>query len=346
MLQRCTKLHGFASLVSGDPHFHTYRDVVYVPLGYEGHNAGVFDRGRRLITDAGCFHGLPTVHPGAGANGSFVSTINPDDVAEVISEPMIFGGHFSPHYGHFLTSTLSRFWWVPKHDRAGRRILILNQEPAAAHFAKAYVSAWFDALDLHVADFVAFDRPIRFASLTIPAASFEENNLAHTAFGELGNEIGNRLTAARRDDSLPPAYLSKSKLSSGINRFVNEPEFEARLAQHGFDIVYPENLEIADQIAVFKRYPIVCATNGSALHTGIFSSRNRLVVLNSGDEVCSNQILFDKANANEAEYFYAEGTTNLGHDGDFHNNFVLLDPQSIADEFAATALGQLAVAAQ
>ena len=80
MLERCSRIDGFATALVGEPRFQTYHDVLHVPLGPRGHIP---------VIDAGCFHGLPTVPPSGGADSAFLSSSNPDQAE--------FDGHLAEH---------------------------------------------------------------------------------------------------------------------------------------------------------------------------------------------------------------------------------------------------------
>lgn len=180
MIKNCQSIHGYTTSVDYEPKFENCIDVLLVPLGIDGISSGLYSRGRHLITAAGTFHGVPALHLGGGAN--FFSSINPDEISDLIEEPMIFGGFIDSHYGHFLTSCLSRYWWLSKFSKNDKKIAILNREGALPHFNKEYVRECFASFGVGPERFAYFDKPVIFSSLDVPAASFEENNISYRAF--------------------------------------------------------------------------------------------------------------------------------------------------------------------
>ena len=52
----------------------------------------------------------------------------------------------------------------------------------------------------------------------------------------------------------------------------NEAELLACLAKHGFETVYPEELDVAQQIALFARARAILSPDSSALANAVFAS--------------------------------------------------------------------------
>ncbi len=332
-LIRTSLAYGFTTAITDkDPRIEVYEDVLYVPFNQNGWEPGIYDRGRKLIIASADFRAMPQAGP---VFGKYVGNVDPDSVLDVIEEPLIFGCHFIPHYGHFLLSTLSRYWATAQIRTRGERILHLHPAPVDVFFAKSYVKDTLGQLDLAPADFLSFDRPVRIAKLTIPAPSFEENNIAYTAFSTLCHGIGDKIVGTsqppRRSN---PVYLSKTKVTSGIGTIINEGLFEMTLERAGVEIVYPENLTLKEQILVFRSAPVISGVIGSGMHTSIFSLGQSLVILNHEPSVMSNQLLIDNINGNNAVYMFPQGEIkNVGASEDFHVNYRLNNPVQLAVEF-------------
>jgi len=334
MLSRCGTIYGGTTVVDAMPRFDLFHDVLYVPTECGAAEQGCYDRSRKLITASAVFRGIPEIHP---VHGQYVTALDPLDHPFAPAGPLyVFLGAVSTHYGHFLVATLSRLWFlrdkpVPPH----LKLLYCDMLTPAQLFEHAFMRDMFGLLGLTEQNFVRFDRPMRLHQVGIPAPSFEENNIAHRAFAGFCNEIGNRIESRTPLVRQPrPAYLSKSNVTRGVSRLVNEDLFCKQLEACGIDIVFPETLSFPAQAMMFRERPVILGTIGSALHTGIFSPRNRLIGLSYGGEVWSNQILFDRANDNDALYLHPQhDLDHLGRDGHFHNNFQLRDPHRTADEF-------------
>ena len=332
-LVRSRNVYGYTTVPDQDPRIETHQDVLYVPFGIDGATPGIYDRGRSQVAGSGLIRGVPNMH---FVHGQAFSSLDPDKVTSRSDrEDLVFCGHIDGHYGHYIVSSLSRLWWMSENRDPGTKLLVLNQKPLDALFARPFVRDTLAQLGLNQENFIAFDRPTRLRRLVVPSPSFEENNLAYRVFARLCNRIGAALTAdlpVVPDDR--PIYLSKAKVATGVSTIINEEEFCEALEQRGVQIVHPEGLDLAEQIKLFRDRPVVAGTTGSAMHTGIFVPRNRIVTLNHGENIWSNQVLIDKINDNNSLYLHPmQELIHLGGSDRFGNNFRLGHPRRLAAEF-------------
>jgi capsular polysaccharide biosynthesis protein len=176
---------------------------------------------------------------------------------------------------------------------------------------------------------VSFDRPVRIARLVVPHTSLRQNVFGHRAFADLCRRIGARLLPEPPPVEMRPAYLSKTGLPGGLRRIVNEAGIEALLAAEGVEIVHPERLSFAQQLALFAGRRTVLGTAGSAFHTALFvQPAGRAVVLSPRPSINSNYVLFDRLGGADTGYWFAEGT-ELVEDDRFLRGFHVPDPQAV-----------------
>jgi capsular polysaccharide biosynthesis protein len=128
----------------------------------------------------------------------------------------------------------------------------------------------------------------------------------NTVYRVMCKKIGRAYCDERDHDAGPPIYLSKTRLTSGVGRFVGEQEVVDILERDGVQIVYPEELTVSEQIQLISRSRVVAGTSGSALHTSIFSAfGRRIIALNQNDDVNSNFVMIDRLVGNSASYYFA-----------------------------------------
>lgn len=90
-----------------DPPIQTFHDVLYLPRipGHYDSQYGIYDLYGRMIPTAGPRRGWPNAALGQSAS----CCISPSNAFPSSPEPAYFyGGNIVPHYGHFITETLSR----------------------------------------------------------------------------------------------------------------------------------------------------------------------------------------------------------------------------------------------
>lgn len=305
-LQRCRVLWGEDTLVAGDPDIRHVRDVLYRPWS--------------PTRDYG-LHPVP-------ADTSFEEAPDLD---------YLYVGNLVSHYGHFLIDTLSRFWPLLRDPERDFVLLAHAPEQDTRWQDVPAIGEILARFGRTARDVVTFAEPRRVGRVTIPAPSFVERSRAHAVFGDVMRFVGSPFWSPRIvDREARPAYLSKSRLAGGVNRLVDEAELERELERRGFDVIYPETLSLAEQVALFARRRFVASTAGSALHTALMSAPGRrILALNIHQHLHANHALFDRLGGSRAFYYFAPGSTHGEHPG-FSVGWALERPDIVAAEMAAS----------
>jgi hypothetical protein len=238
------------------------------------------------------------------------------------------------HHGHFLLTSLARFWPLLKLDDRNIRLVYHGDqdiETICNHLPVA--EATLQAFRLTPDHFFRPMEPTAFQRLYIPAPSFEETNCAHQVHSDVGELVGRHLKNGHTSRSFNnPVMFSKEKLVSGVGRIANENEITEYLSQKGIDILYPEQLSLAEQIDVFESAPAVISYAGSALHTSLLASKPATIIgLNLGTVMGSSQILVDALKRNDSTYFYPSEAREMPPGETFSAAMRVDDPIAVAD---------------
>lgn len=344
ILSHCDSVYGGETLLKGAPRIDSYEDILFVPENYMDSAPGCYDRGKKLITASGVFLGIPDNHLIFGDYFTNLDALN-YEFAEKTAH-YFYLGPINTHYGHFLTITLSRLWWVLNNNIEDNiKIVYSDKRTPEDLFSIPYIGEIFNILGLKESNFINSTIPVRFEKITIPEPSFEENNFVYEIFAKFCNHIGDEIEVSNPASiSKIPVYLAKTKINSGVSRIKNEHIICERLKKNGIEIIFPEKLNFRQQVMIFREHPIVLGSMGSALHTGIFTPKNNIIGISYGNEIWSNQLLFDKANQNNSIYFYPKGNIyNIGRDEYFGNNFIITDPIGVADELSVNVDNLLSI---
>ena len=338
VLTLCSHRHGRSAVIRQPPGIVEAAGAYYLPAGGADPAAwGIYDASGRLLPFAGFYRG-PERH--LVMQSEWVPPELFASAAEAADHDYIYGGNIQTHYGHFLLATLSRYWLLPPARQTSARIVVHAGPVVADWFAIPHIAFLFGQLGLTADNFICWDHPVRLPRIAVPEPSFEELRSAHMAFARLGHAIGEaavgRQTTSRNDT---PVYLCKSRLKSGVWRIRNEDAVADRLSQLGVDIVFPEKLDLADQIGLFQTRSRVLATVSSGLHTSILAPDCATIIgLNHDDSVVSNYSLIDAVAGNEAHYFYPKNAiVPRGGDGMFALNFDLVGTNQVAEALLRVA---------
>jgi capsular polysaccharide biosynthesis protein len=317
------------------PAIDIHEDVVALPF-VSGGRWGVFDSQGRPLPGSVDRRGLEqaTIEQDAADPRPYVGPL-----LEMPDPEYVYAGRLIHHYGHFLFESLSRLWpWIDGGLR-GRKLLV-HPVGAPTFFANLpYASAILGALGLQQSDFVVVDAPMRIRRLIVPHPAVSVDAYAHVDFRRLCRRIGGRLHPAPRLRSIlrrrrtgPPVYLSKRWLVSGVQKLENEVELEPVLQRAGVQVVYPELMPFAEQVALWAERPTILGTVGSALHTSIFAPPpSQIVGLLLGAEAPGSHQLVDTLNGNPTRYFRPEGVQETRPEpGRFAAQYRLREPDRIA----------------
>lgn len=126
----------------------------------------------------------------------------------------------------------------------------------------------------------------------------------------------------------------------GVWGFVNEAELEAVLRARGVEIVYPETLDLVDQVRLLSGQRTVIATTSSALHASLLGAGARIIALSPGPEVVSTFRLIDALSGARVSYVHEPGTVRCEGEGRFQVGYRLADPAVVGKALFGLAVGQ------
>jgi hypothetical protein len=325
-LYLCNTTDGNVELIDSKPRLDFYEEVLYLPAV-----DGLYDRGGRLIIGSACLQWpgprLVNASIGCPLPGGFAAASRPD-----LKGPFLFVGHLRPHYGHFLLSTFSRLW--PYNEKL-RMMRLLTRDSAEQSFTQhPYMTDLFGALGMNSSDFVRLDKPTILKEVFIPHPAFEEGNFVHKDFSVLCRGVAKKIVVNNPSTlSSKPIYLSKLGLNRGISGCTNEEDFAEELERLGVEIVLPERLSLAEQIARISASECVTGIIGSALHSAIFVEPKNMVVMAYSDRVSANQLLIDRISGHLSTYVYPAIAPRQIPSERFLSGFKLSDPKGLAADF-------------
>jgi capsular polysaccharide biosynthesis protein len=259
------------------------RDVLCfggLPLGEHSREHMLLVEGRFVVPDSYFVRNTVRSLPirlvsavGAPEAGRFRLQVDVDGIA---ARPGLhyFAGAAFGHFGHFLLEGLSRWWLLPllpESVRASLRFVLYDDRPL--HPWQLEV---LERLGVASDRLVYLTEPMRFERMVVPAMAYHLHQGATHAQRDTWERIGrafDRGVGPRR------VYLSRSRHRR--NRiFVEEAEAERLLRARGFEILHPQELPIAEQVAALRHAELIAGSAGSAMYLSAFAppGARRLIV--------------------------------------------------------------------
>jgi hypothetical protein len=219
-----------------------------------------------------------------GHKGDHVHSQNPEtaprpETAKRLSGRGIYLGHYmGGHYGHFITETLSSFWFFEEEPAQSFDYILFHPfifGEATPDYARFCLNRF--GIDEKRIVFVDTE-PLLFDELVVPERLFRLN---HSADPRL-HWVYDHIAGAAPEPTIPrpQIYLSRRRLSRrNFQRVVaNEVEIEAAFRARGFEVLYPETMTFAEQVAHYHHAEVLAGISGSGLHNALFMERGAKVI--------------------------------------------------------------------
>lgn len=203
------------------------------------------------------------------------SQIHINSEAENIYEKLTFVGDFEMgHYGHFLIEGLSHIWVALLGGQQSRFFYlgeILNFKNYFMRKKNSYLDFCMNQTGLKRNNFVFLDRDAFLHNLYMPDPTFIIDMKVYQKHTSFFKQVYINVSKGKSENRKKTVYLSRRKFKSKSRNIINEIELEKKLKTLNIDTIYPESLNISDQILLFNSYKNIIACFGSAIHTALFS---------------------------------------------------------------------------
>lgn len=189
------------------------------------------------------------------------------DIYEV-EAPVALAIHPNVVYGHFLLEMLPRLHLLSRLRRSGLPFLtaLHHQLP---DWAKAIVRLYFEPDEI-----IWYDRDttrLRASCFILPAM-MQVNYRFHPEFNMAIEEIVDFVLPRAPASPHRRVWLSRRQ-HPGLHGITNEDEVEQVVADLGYEIIHPQRLSFAAQVALMQGADIVASAYGSATHNTMFARR-------------------------------------------------------------------------
>lgn len=185
----------------------------------------------------------------------------------------LFGGRFFPHFGHFLTETLSRLWALDHIDQPIEGVLFFStqndcQESAAKMFAQLS-----EILDIPI-KYKICDEFYRVDQLIIPPQASGLGRLVLSS-PDLRDFITTHIKRDLEPTGHDKIYISRSGQFNKIGRsFLGEARLEELLRAEGYTIFHPQDHSWVDQLRHYLSATHILGPDGSPFHMVNFTGRS------------------------------------------------------------------------
>jgi hypothetical protein len=181
-----------------------------------------------------------------------------------IAEPLTWAGPIVPHFGHQVADYSMRL--VPSLAEEPDRTLLFATHPRHGWHALADTPGWFreilDWVGIAPGRVRLVDLPMLVEDLAVVAQSEQVEGPGPSArhLDRMDELVDRRLGTAARTGAV---YVSRAAQAA---RFAGERAIEVAMAAAGIQVVRPETLPLADQLAAYRSAELLMFAEGSAIH--------------------------------------------------------------------------------
>ena len=199
----------------------------------------------------------------------------PDEI-DYVDQPAVLIGNASVYY-FWMFYHVTRFWLIQMFQNRNEVKHFLNNQ------LNSYEQQTLELLQIDSTDFDYLNpHATKFRQLYLPAGIHRQT---FTHPGALEWLRGQLLSTASR----PQRRIFLSRRDATRRRLLNEEAIINRLKPHGFEVIVPTTLSVAEQIDVFSQAEIVVGAHGSGFANMVFAPpQAKLVEIHSPHWVASS----------------------------------------------------------
>lgn len=212
---------------------------------------------------------------------------------------------FPGHFGHVMTEVVSRLWGWDQAKREFPALKAIWHTGSSPEHDRELERQVFRAYGIDEQDLVCVDRPV-LLNRVVAVTPMWHNNPPHYVHPDMAGtwkRIGSGL-ATDAVSEVPKVFVSRRPTLARACR--NATEVEDVFREHGFTVVYPEELTLAQQADTFRNARVVAGFGGSAMFNIMYCERlTHLIVLAHEAYTARNEYLFASLLGGQTHYFWS-----------------------------------------
>lgn len=256
-----------------DLHLRDYRDVVVAP-----YQLVLGDR--IVLPDTFRHHPQPHLHNKmlAKVAPAFAVPVDPvpDDIPRLDGTYLHLDNEARGHFGHLLTESLSRVWAWPETLALDPDARVLVCATVKRPELLEYELAIYEAAGIPRDRVVLASGPVRVERLISGTPMFSNPYYVDARIAATWDQVGDRLAAGAAPREWPRrVFLSRRETKRAC---VNGPELEQVFVEHGFEVLFPEDYSLGEQVQLFRAADVIAGFAGSGMFQIAFVAEPKIVI--------------------------------------------------------------------
>jgi len=251
-----------------------------------------------------------------------------------VASGIYIGGAYSPNFYHWMIEHLSLFWTIEQFEQY-RNLPIIVDEKSIEH---PNMRAALDKVNTFNREIVSVSvgSGYRFDKLIVPSrlvyiSPSVRDHLRATDFIVHREAVEFlRKIFFIPSKQLPNRLLFLGRKTNVATRISNQEEIQNIFQQCGFEIVYPEELSLSQNMELFAQAKVIAGATGAAMTNIIFAPKNAKIICMLMEEAASNTIFSNISGIIGQQMIYILGKSNKDSSLSYHSSFTI-NPSDVAN---------------
>ena len=212
--------------------------------------------------------------------------------ADVINEPVVYLGQIRNHWGNFLFDSITRLWFVRDKTKAYKYVFLkTNIEVGEIH---ENCFRFLELFGISKEQIYLIEKPTWLLEVIVPNLDLCPFDNWHKEYLDTIQTVVNRATVFP-DLTYDKVYFTRAKFAKKYKSDFGNELICDFFRINGFQIIYPEELTLDEQISVVNQCKVFASVCGAGAHNLIFSKNSpQTILVKRMDGYQEHQWFFDE----------------------------------------------------
>lgn len=225
------------------------------------------------------------------------------DSYDCFDEKVVFCGYLINHWGHFLTETVPRLWYVLENDKSIDKYVFfieesIEREPTGNFKEFLQLLGIYDKVQV-------INKPTRYKDVIVPQLSYKRREYYSQRFKEIFRKVCNSITFDSTWSIYNKIYFARSQTAGAGYKEFGHDCMESFFSNNGYKIIYPEKISLSELIYIISNAEKIATVCGTLQHNILFAQENKDVAILERN-VIVNDIQLDVNIIKKAKYVYID----------------------------------------
>lgn len=220
-----------------------------------------------------------------------------------INEKVVFCGYLINHWGHFLTETVPRLWYVLENDHSIEKYVFFIEE-GVERLPKGNFREFLRLLGI-LDKIRIINKPTRFKCVVIPQLSYSRREYYSQRFKDIFSKVSESIITDSKWNKYEKIYFSRSESAGANKKEFGHDCLENFFIRNGYKIIYPELISLSELIYIMRYAKEIATVSGTLQHNILLAPDKKNVAILERN-VLVNDIQLDVNIIKQANFVYID----------------------------------------